>query len=133
MPVEVLKQGSLSLATLTNSAPSSRRRKESEMNNIDDKGCKTPDADLLRMALEHYEKISMRACEWYSVIPRSIGFYFSYKNKIVLLERQRDAALKLAADFASYSDDASLHGLTGAASAFWQCAKELRLELTPKE
>lgn len=55
--------------------------------------------------------------------------YMSVKE----LEQQRDAALKLARDFAGYSENASKLGLTGAASAFCQCAKELRLALAPKE
>jgi hypothetical protein len=39
----------------------------------------TPLEDLRRNALEHYEKLSNAACDWSSVIPQAINFYFDCK------------------------------------------------------
>lgn len=36
----------------------------------------TPIEDLRRNALEHYEKVTTVAHEWYSVVPKAINAYF---------------------------------------------------------
>lgn len=36
----------------------------------------TPPEDLRRNALDHYEKVTTVAHEWYSVIPKAINAYF---------------------------------------------------------
>lgn len=40
---------------------------------------KTNGDDLLKKALEHYEKLSNECHNWYNVIPKAIKFY--YENK----------------------------------------------------
>lgn len=41
------------------------------------KSCQISLDDLEKWALEHYEKISGGACDWMSVIPRAIRFYYA--------------------------------------------------------
>ena len=45
--------------------------------------CKATNEDLMRTALEHYDKLSTNACDWMSIIPIAIRYYFEHnKDKI---------------------------------------------------
>lgn len=60
----------------------------------------TPLADLRKGALEHYEKVSMNACDWLSTIPRAINFYFD----------AQEAAPAAALPSAPLTEDAAIAG-----------------------
>lgn len=52
-------------------------------------GYQTPDADLERGALEHYQKLSHECCQWSSIIPMAIRFYFKYHKEIEARKKKK--------------------------------------------
>ena len=49
--------------------------------NMEHKSAKTPDEDLRRSALEHYDEVASKSYHHLSTIPNAINYYFDNKNK----------------------------------------------------
>ena len=75
------------------------------MSDIEEKAYKTPNEDLRKEALKHYDKASSSIHHYSSVIPQSINFYFDNKQTIDKLTKEVEYQDKHIEDLNQLSTD----------------------------